>query len=98
MENLLAQVPELKLMKRVEKRTTHRKDIEEAVFLKNIVGNEGEVVNYEFWVDDNGYQWTRPDVLRYIKVNNLLDVSNEIINDVKKAQEAQNILQPVTMN
>lgn len=98
MENLLAQVPELKLTKKIEKRTTHRKDIDEAVFLKNVVGKEGEVVTLEIWRDDNGYQWTRADVLYYMKVNNLLDSAHELINDVKKAQESKGLLQPVTIN
>ena len=73
MENLVAQVPELKLVKKIEKRTTHRKDIDEAVFLKNVVGREGEVVTFEIWTNDSGYQWTRPDILLYMKENNILD-------------------------
>lgn len=101
MENLLAQVPELKLTKKIEKRTTHFKDIDEAVFLKNAVGKVGDVVTLEIWTDDNGYQWTRADVIHHMKVNNLIDTANELINDIKvhnaKSQEAK-VLQPVTIN
>lgn len=98
MENLVAQVPELKLTKKVETRTTHFKDIQEAVFLKNTVGKEGDVLTIEIWSDAQGHHWSRADVLYYMKVNNLLDSAHELINDVKKAQEDKGLLQPVTIN
>lgn len=98
MENLVAQVPELKLTKKIEKRTTHYKDIQEAVFLKNTVGKEGDVLNLEIWHDAHGNQWSRADVLYYMKVTNLLDSAHELINDVKKAQQDNVLLQPVTIN
>ena len=86
MENLLAQVPELKLTKKVETRTTHAKDISEAVFLKTTVGKVGEVITFEIWHDANGVKWTRSDVLHYMKISNLLDnVKNPVEMDLEVA-------------
>ena len=76
MEQLVAQVPELKLIKKVETRTTHYKDIQEAQFLKTPVGKEGEVLQLEFWFDDTGKQWTRSDVLYYMKLMECIDRFN----------------------
>lgn len=78
MEQLLAQVPELqkKLKKRVDIRTTHFKDLE-----VNPMAIVGQVVKYESWVDDTGYQWTRADVMLYIKMHGITINQLEQINE-----------------
>lgn len=71
MEELVAQVPELNLRKRVEKRTTHWSDVRENPNMK-----EGEVVECVSWVNDNGFQWTSLHLISYIKTRNLVDAVN----------------------
>lgn len=71
MEQLVAQVPELNLRKRVEKRTTHWSDVRENKSLK-----EGDVVECVSWVNDTGFQWTSLHLISYIKTRNLVDAIN----------------------
>ena len=71
MEQLVAQVPELNLRKRVETRTTHWSDVRENPALK-----EGEVVECVSWVTENGFQWTSLHLISYIKTRNLVDAVN----------------------
>jgi len=68
MENLVEQVPELKLRKRVETRTIHWSDVREN---KSLI--EGDVIPIISWVDDTGYQWTHADVMLYIKTLHTYD-------------------------
>lgn len=68
MEHLVAQVPELKLRKRIETRTIHKND------LVNYPNNKvGDVLTFVFYTDDNGRTWSKADLDYYIKVCHLLD-------------------------
>ena len=68
MEQLVEQVPELKLRKHVETRTIHWSDVRENKSLK-----EGDVIECVSWVSDNGFQWTRLHMIEYIMTRNCLD-------------------------
>ena len=68
MEQLVAQVPELNLRKRVETRTTHWSDVRENNNLR-----EGDVIECISWADESGYQWTRADIMYHIKLHNVFD-------------------------
>ena len=68
MDQLVKQVPELNLRKRVETRTTHWSDVRENPALK-----EGEVVECVSWVTENGFQWTSLHLISYIKTRNIVD-------------------------
>ena len=74
MENLVAQVPELKLKKKTETRTIHWSDVREN---KNL--EEGMVIYLDIWYDDKGTHWGRSDILYHMKLNNLMDkVKNNV--------------------
>ena len=62
LDALVAQCPELKLVKHTATRTTHFKDVQAGD--KNAVGH---VEKLEYWTNDSGYIWTRPDLMLYIK-------------------------------
>lgn len=85
MEQLLEQVPELKLRKRVETRTIHWTDVRENKSLR-----EGDVISMISWVDDSGYQWTRADVMYYIKSHNTFDKPIEQILSERKTVKMEN--------
>ena len=72
MEQLIMQVPELNLRKRNETRTIHWSDVREDKSLR-----EGDVIHMISWVDDAGHQWTRADVMYYIKLHNAFDKPTE---------------------
>ncbi len=59
---LVAQCPELKLVKKTATRTTHFKDVQ-----AGDTNNVGHSEKIEFWTNDSGYQYTRTDLMLYIK-------------------------------
>ena len=76
-DSLVAQCPELKLVKKTATRTTHYKDVQEGS--KHPVGH---VEVLEYWTNDSGYQYTRTDLMLYIKeceaYSNTKQVATEI--------------------
>jgi hypothetical protein len=61
-DSLVAQCPELKLVKKTATRTTHFKDVQDGS--KHPVGH---VEHMEYWTNDSGYVWGRADIMLYIK-------------------------------
>ena len=81
MDNLITQVPELNLRKRIEYRTIHWSDVRENNNL-----HEGDVIECISWVDDTGYQWTRADIMYHIKLHNVF------INPIENNQHVELVL------
>jgi hypothetical protein len=79
MDQLVEQVPELKLRKRTETRTIHWSDVREN---KNL--REGDVIPVISWVNDAGTQWTRADIMYYIKLCNAFDTPTEQLLSERK--------------
>jgi hypothetical protein len=79
MDQLVEQVPELKLRKRTEYRTIHWSDVKEN---KNL--REGDVIPAVSWVNDAGVQWTRADIMYYIKLHNAFDKPTEQLRSERK--------------
>jgi len=77
MDQLVQQVPDLKLRKRVETRTIHWSDVREN---KNL--HEGDVIPVISWVDDAGYQWTHADIRLYMTSINAFDKSLEQLDTI----------------
>jgi hypothetical protein len=67
-DQLVEQVPELNLRKRTDTRTIHWSDVRENKALR-----EGDVIQIISYVDDSGRQWTRADIMCYIKLNEAFD-------------------------
>ena len=86
MDQLVNQVPELKLRKRTETRTVHWTDVRENKSLR-----EGDVIPMISWVDDAGYQWTRADVMYYIKLHNAFDKPTEQLLSERKTVKMETV-------
>lgn len=68
MDNLVSQVPELKLKKSVETRSIHRNDLSNPKYKGMRVGSEIKLVT---WHAPNGKQWTKADIMFYIQMQEL---------------------------
>lgn len=69
MENLIEQVPELKLKLNKEHRTIHQNDLAEYPDR-----NVGDVIQLTWATDPNGNQWYRADIMYYISICSVQDV------------------------
>lgn len=70
MENLVKQVPELKLRRRSEIKTLHRNDLSNPAYKGK---RAGDVITLVWYTDDKGKQWFKADVMYYIKLQELID-------------------------
>lgn len=70
MENLVKQVPELKLRKRVETKILHRNDLSNPEYKGH---REGDVLNLVWYTDEKGKQWFKTDVQYYIQFQGIID-------------------------
>lgn len=86
MDHFISQVPELNLCKRVEYRTIHWSDVRENKSLR-----EGDVIPMISWVDDTGHQWTRADVMYYIKLHNAFDKPTEQLLAERKTVKMETV-------
>ena len=84
MDQLVEQVPELNLRKRVETRTIHWSDVRENKTLR-----EGDVIPMISWVSDDGVQWTKADIMYYIKLCNAFDTPTEQLLSERKTVQME---------
>lgn len=78
MENLVSQVPELKLRKRVETKTLHRNDLSNPEYKGR---KAGDVITLVWYTDENGKQWFKADVQYYIKLQGIIDREKEMVEE-----------------
>jgi hypothetical protein len=83
-DHLITQVSELKLRKRTEYRTIHWSDVKEN---KNL--REGDVIPMISWVNDDGVQWTKADIMYYIKLCNAFDTPTEQLLSERKTVQME---------
>lgn len=78
MENLVSQVPELKLRKRTETKVLHRNDLSNPEYKGK---KAGDVITLVWYTDEKGKQWFKADVMYYIQLQAIIDRENELVDE-----------------
>lgn len=78
MENLVSQVPELKLRRRSETKTLHRNDLSNPEYKGH---KAGDVLTLVWYTDDKGVHWREADVRYYIQLQGIIDREKALVEE-----------------
>lgn len=78
MENLVKQVPELKLRRQSGIKTLHRNDLSNPAYKGK---RAGDVITLVWYIDENGKQWFKADIMYYIKLQSIIDSETTLIDE-----------------